>query len=191
MEKESLEKVFQSNERLIKLVGDLLDISRIESGRMRFNFIETDLGKITTSVINELFIYAKKKNLRLEYRQSAESLPLAKMDEEKIRQVIINLIDNAIKYTKQGEVIVKVELINKQIRFSVIDSGVGIKQENIINLFKKFFRGKTAFLINTEGMGLGLYVARVIIEQHHGKIWAESKGEDKGSKFCFELPVKA
>ncbi|MFH1233881.1 MAG: ATP-binding protein [Patescibacteria group bacterium] len=188
--RESLEKVFQSNERLIHLVEDLLNISRIESGRLRFNFVKMDLREIANSVVNEASIYAKKRNLKLEYKKSTKALPLVKIDEEKIRQVIMNLVDNAIKYTKQGKVIIEIKLINKQIRFCVTDSGRGIKHEDIINLFKKFFRAEGISLINTEGMGLGLYVARVIIKQHHGKIWAKSAGEGKGSKFCFELPVK-
>lgn len=189
MTKQSLEKVFQSNERLIQLVEDLLNISRIESGRMQFNFVKADLGKITANVVDELSVYSKKKNLLLKYKQSDNHLPLIKADEGKIRQVIMNLIDNAIKYTKQGKITVEIKSVDKQIRFCVTDSGMGIKQENIINLFKKFFRGKGTSLINANGMGLGLYVARIIIEQHHGKIWAESNGENKGSKFCFELPA--
>ena len=112
------------------------------------------------------------------------------MDEEKIRQVVMNLIDNGIKYTKQGSVTIKLEQAEKKIIFSVADSGMGIRPEDMVNLFKKFSRGTGTSLIHTEGTGLGLYVARMMIEAHHGKIWAESDGEGKGSKFCFELPVK-
>ncbi|MBU0898180.1 HAMP domain-containing histidine kinase [Patescibacteria group bacterium] len=190
LEKESLEKVFQSNERLIRLVENLLNISRIESGRLQFNFVEVDLGKIAISVIEELSSCAKKKALLLKYKQSIKKLPLVKVDEDKIRQVMMNLIDNSIKYTKKGKIVVEIKLVKKQIHFCVTDSGMGIKQEDMANLFKKFSRCNGTFLIHTEGVGLGLYVARIMIEQHHGKLWAESLGEGKGSKFCFELPLK-
>ncbi len=189
-ETESLEKVFLSNERLIQLVENLLNISRIESGRLQFDFQMVDLNKMIESVMEELAGNAKKKNLILQYKPSAKLLPKIKIDDEKIRQVVMNLIDNAIKYTKQGSVTVKLEQRENKIKFSVADSGMGIRPEDMVNLFKKFSRGTGTSLIHTEGTGLGLYVARMMIEAHHGKIWAESNGEGKGSKFCFELPIK-
>ncbi|MFH1582851.1 MAG: GAF domain-containing sensor histidine kinase, partial [Candidatus Falkowbacteria bacterium] len=190
LETESLEKVFVSNERLIQLVENLLNISRIESGRLQFDFHEVDLNKMVEGVIEELAGNAKKKNLILQYKPPAKPLPKIKIDDEKIRQVVMNLIDNGIKYTKQGSVTVKLEQAGNKIRFLVADSGVGIRPEDMANLFKKFSRGSRTSLIHTEGTGLGLYVARMMVEAHHGKIWAESSGEGKGSKFCFELPVK-
>ncbi|MDD4271466.1 MAG: ATP-binding protein [Patescibacteria group bacterium] len=190
LELESLEKVFESNERLIQLVENLLNISRIESGRLQFDFKEVDLNKMVESVMEELSGNAKKKSLILQYKTPVKPVPIIKLDDEKIRQVVMNLIDNAIKYTKQGSVTVKLEQREKKIKFSVADSGMGIRPEDMINLFKKFSRGKGTSLVHTEGTGLGLYVARMMIEAHHGKIWAESDGEGKGSKFCFELPVK-
>ncbi|MDO8676041.1 MAG: HAMP domain-containing sensor histidine kinase, partial [Candidatus Azambacteria bacterium] len=117
-------------------------------------------------------------------------LPKLKLDEEKIRQVVMNLVDNAIKYTGQGSVTVKLEPVGNKIQFCVADSGMGIKSEDMGNLFKKFSRGQGTNLVHTEGTGLGLYVARMMIEAHQGRIWAESAGAGKGSKFCFELPGK-
>ncbi len=189
-EEESLGKVFESNERLIQLVEDLLNISRIESGRLQFNYKETDLNKMAESVVDELSTNAKKKNLILEYKAPAEALPTLKLDDEKVRQVVMNLVDNAIKYTKEGKVTVTVEQAGNKLHFCVADSGMGIKPEDMPNLFKKFSRGTGTSLIHTEGTGLGLYVARMMIEAHKGKVWAESDGVGKGSKFCFELPVK-
>jgi len=189
-ETESLEKVFLSNERLIQLVENLLNISRIESGRLQFDLQAVDLNSMVESVVEELSGNAKKKSLILQYKPPIEPLPKIKADDEKIRQVVMNLIDNAIKYTKQGSVTVKLEQQEKKIKFSVADSGMGVKPEDMVNLFKKFSRGTGTSLIHTEGTGLGLYVARMMIEAHKGKIWAESDGEGKGSKFCFELPMK-
>lgn len=189
-EKESLEKVFESNERLINLVENLLNISRIESGRMQFNYAKADFLKMVDSVLEELSSNAKKKNLKLDYTNKIKALQPLMIDEEKIRQVAMNLIDNAIKYTKQGSVTVKLEKEEDHIKFSVSDSGMGIRKEDLPNLFKKFSRGTGTSLVHTEGTGLGLYVARMMIEEHKGKIWAESKGEGRGSKFAFELPIK-
>ena len=187
----SLEKVFVSNERLIQLVEDLLNISRIESGRLDLKFKPSDLSQLAQSVVEELSGNAKKKGLVLEYKPPLKPLPLIKMDEEKIRQVVMNLVDNAIKYTKQGKIIVSLEQLKNNLKFSVADSGMGIKSDDMVNLFKKFSRGTGTFLVHTEGTGLGLYVARMMIEAHKGNIWAESDGVGKGSKFCFELPIKA
>jgi len=189
-ESESLEKVFESNERLIQLVENLLNISRIESGRLQFNYQQVDMNNMVASVKEELAANAKKKGLILQYKAPAKPVPTIKLDDEKIRQVVMNLMDNGIKYTKQGSVTVKLEQKENKIQFCVTDSGMGIRPEDMGNLFKKFSRGSGTSLIHTEGTGLGLYVARMMIEAHHGRIWAESGGEGKGSKFCFELPVK-
>ena len=189
-ESESLEKVFESNERLIQLVENLLNISRIESGRLQFNYQQVDMNNMVASVKEELAANAKKKGLILQYKAPAKPVPTIKLDDEKIRQVVMNLMDNGIKYTKQGSVTVKLEQKENKIQFCVTDSGMGIRPEDMGNLFKKFSRGSGTSLIHTEGTGLGLYVARMMIEAHHGRIWAESGGEGKGSKFCFELPIK-
>lgn len=189
VEKEALEKVFNSNERLIKLVENLLNVSRIESGRLQFNFEEVQLETMVESVMDELSNYAKKKDLTLEYKKPETPLPKVNIDDEKIRQVVMNLIDNAIKYTKQGTVTVSLAQVENNLEFRVSDSGMGISPTDLPNLFQKFSRGTGASLTHTEGTGLGLYVARQMIEAHQGKIWAESKGEAMGSQFCFKLPI--
>jgi signal transduction histidine kinase len=101
----------------------------------------------------------------------------------------MNLIDNAIKYTKKGTVTVDLKQADNNIEFSVSDSGMGISPTDLPNLFQKFSRGTGTSLVHTEGTGLGLYVARQMMEAHHGTIWAESKGEGMGSRFCFRLPI--
>ncbi|RLC37965.1 hypothetical protein DRH27_03415 [Candidatus Falkowbacteria bacterium] len=196
-EEDSLEKVYESNERLIQLVENLLNISRIESGRLQFNFERMQLEILTHSVCEELETSAKKKGVKLVLKAPKKTLPAIKIDQEKIRQVIMNLIDNAIKYTKKGTVTIYVKKIKPSglkgieegIEFSVADSGMGITRTDLPNLFKKFSRGTDTSLVHTEGTGLGLFVAKQMIEAHHGKIWAESKGDGKGSRFCFVLPI--
>lgn len=185
-----LEKVFISNERLIQLVENLLNISRIESGRLQFNYAVMQLEDMVDSVVEELMPTAKKKGLKLVWKKPATPLPKVNIDEEKIRQVVMNLTDNAIKYTKQGTVTVGIREDNGNIEFSVSDSGMGISPIDLPNLFQKFSRGTGTSLVHTEGTGLGLYVARQMIESHKGCTWAESKGEGMGSRFIFTIPIQ-
>jgi len=209
--RQSLEKIFESNERLIRLVENLLNISRIESGRLQFNYGQVQMEKMIESVVYELGPAAKKKDLNLVYNRPKKLTPKVKIDEEKIRQVVMNLTDNAIKYTNAGEVVLGLEYVppekawlkpisvanagmpgryeNGFIEYSVTDSGMGVSQNDLPNLFQKFSRGTGTSLVHTEGTGLGLYVARQMVEMHHGQIWAESLGESQGSKFAFRLPV--
>jgi len=185
---DSLEKVYESNERLIQLVENLLNISRIESGRLQFNYEVIYLEDLVDSVVEELQGIAKKKGLKFTYKKPKKKLPKVKLDQEKIRQVVLNLIDNAIKYTRKGSVTVVLKKTGDDVEFCVSDSGMGIRKEDLPNLFKKFIRGTGTALVHTEGTGLGLYVADQMIKSHNGKIWAESRGEDMGAKFCFVLP---
>jgi signal transduction histidine kinase len=188
-QRDSLDKVYQSNERLIQLVENLLNLSRIESGRLQYKYEYIHLESIVASVIEELSGKAKEKKLKLIYEQS-EKLPKVNIDEEKIRQVIMNLIDNAIKYTNKGSVTVSLKKEDNNLKFCVSDSGMGIEPKDMPYLFQKFQRGTGTFLIHTEGTGLGLYVAKEMLAGHQGKVWAESKGPGKGSKFIFTIPIK-
>lgn len=189
-QKESLERVAESNERLIQLVENLLNISRIESGRLRFNFELVKMEDMVVSVVEELSSQAKKKGIKMVYDIPSKSLQAIMLDREKIRQVVMNLVDNAIKYTNEGEVKVQLQKIDDEIQFSVSDNGMGISDDDLPNLFTKFTRGTDTPLIHTEGTGLGLYVARQMIEAHQGRIWAKSRGVGEGSAFCFTLPLK-
>lgn len=188
-EVESLHKVYESNQRLIDLVEDLLNISRIESGRLQFNWANENMEDLASSVVDELQQNAKKKKLQLEYVAPAERLPQVKMDNEKLRQVFMNLVDNSIKYTEQGSVHVSVKLEGDSVVSRVSDSGMGIDPEDLPNLFQKFSRGKGMSLVHTEGTGLGLYVAREMVAAHGGRVWAESPGKGRGSTFIVSLPI--
>lgn len=185
---EPMDKVSESSERLVLLVENMLNVSRIESGRVQFNFVEIQLEDLVKSVVDELVTKAKIKSLRLNLKLPSEKLPKLKLDEEKMRQVIMNLTENAIKYTDQGSVNVLLKREEKNIKFSVTDTGAGIRKRDMGKLFQKFSRG-TGATAAIEGTGLGLFVAKQMVEAHHGKIWAESEGEGKGSIFCFTLPV--
>jgi len=186
---EILNKIYLSNTRLIDLVNSLLDISRIEMGRMEFKFEEIQIGKIIESIIEELSIQAKEKNLYLKFEKPRRPLPKIKADESKIRQVILNLIDNAIRYTEKGGVTIKVKNLISAIQISVHDTGIGLTPKEVESLFGMYARGK-GMSIFPEGAGLGLYVARKLLEAHLGRIWAESAGKNKGSTFYVDLPVR-
>lgn len=186
---DAIERMVISNNRLITLVENLLNVSRIESGRIKFSMKEMQVEDLAKEVCDTLENSAKKQNLYLKYDMPDTPLPTVMADQEKVRQVLINFIDNAIKYTRTGGITVKVAVHDEMVRCCVQDTGMGINSEDKRKLFKKFSRGKDAFTVNTEGSGLGLYVAQMMIEGHNGNIWVESEGEGKGSSFCFELPV--
>lgn len=203
--------VYASNERLIHLVNDLLNISRIESGRQKYDFKKNDLVALADEVVTKLQIQAENKKLKLTFHKPKEKFPMVFCDSERMHEVMMNLVENSIKYTPSGSISVsiKAEPANvymfKQpqnsnskendtrpkdmITFTVKDTGMGIAKEVMPLLFKKFARGEGSFVVHTEGTGLGLYVAKLNIETHGGKVWAESEGAGKGSTFIFTIPV--
>jgi signal transduction histidine kinase len=191
--KKPLENVYESNERLINLVNNLLDISRIEAGRMEFEPEEAQIEDIIESVVAEFKITADQKKLYLKYDKPAQFLPKLLLDKDKIRQVFLNLINNSIKYTNQGGITIKIKNqtdIKNTILITISDTGEGMTKEDLAKLFESFSRGSVGVQLSAEGAGLGLYIARKFVEMHKGKIWAESEGKGKGSTFYVELPTK-
>ena len=188
-QKEHLEKVYLSNERLIKLVEDLLTVSRIESGRLEFDLQPLALDNLTEGIVKEFSQMVAKKGLYLKYLKPKKPLPKVKADSLKIRQVIQNLIDNAIHYTKKGGATIHLKAEKNKVRFSIEDTGIGVSSQEQVILFEKFSRGKGVTRMHTEGTGLGLYLAAKLIQAHQGRIWVESEGQGQGSTFCFELPM--
>lgn len=186
---DTLNKVYLANARLMNLVENLLNISRIEAGRIQYQFALTKLEDILTE-LHELFILAAhEKGLRLGISLPKTSLPMLSLDGAKIREVISNVIDNSIKYTEKGEVLVAVEQKGSKVIVTVSDTGVGIDPDDLPRLFRKFERGKDAARVNVSSTGLGLYVGKNFIEAHGGTIRAESAGKGKGTRFILELPV--
>lgn len=177
-----------TNNSQISLIDDLLNASRIERGKMEFVFEPTDILKITKITVDQLRPQAIQRKQQLVYNPPKDEFPQISADREKLRQVINNLIDNAIKYTQSGGII-KVELskTSKDVTIKVSDNGRGIKKGEEKNIFTKYDRGGKK--MDSQGLGLGLYVAKVVISQHKGKIWAESAGEGRGSAFFVSLPI--
>lgn len=186
--KNPMKNVYKSSERLIRLVNDLLSVSKIESGKMEVKLEKVPLEEIITSVVEELKNTAKEKNIYLKWEKPKKTVRKISVDGDKIRQVILNIVDNAIHYTKKGGVTIKYESQAEKCKIIVSDTGEGIIKEDIHHLFESFTRGKAGIRFWTEGTGLGLYVSKKFVEMHNGKIWAESEGKGKGSTFYIELP---
>jgi signal transduction histidine kinase len=188
--KRPIENIYASNERLIRLVNDILNISKIEAGRIEMSLEKASLKDLILDVINELKIKADVKKLYLKFEEPSAPMPDISFDKMKIRQIIMNLIDNAIKYTPQGGITVRLRHTQSNLRVEIQDTGIGLEKEDIAKLFRTFSRTRAGVRASVEGAGLGLYIARKFMDMHGGQIWVESPGKDKGSTFFIELPIK-
>lgn len=190
--RDALEKTYTSGEQLIKLIASLLDLSRIESGKIRYEFKPANFVAIIQDVVGEFKANADKKGVTLAFENKAEGLPALSLDADKIREMVINFIDNAIKYTSAGKAIFALleKKQNEWVRLSVRDEGLGIKKEDLKKLFTKFSRTDEARAQDPNGMGIGLYFAKRVVEDHGGRVWVESEGPGKGSTFFVDLPIK-
>jgi PAS domain S-box-containing protein len=188
-QKEFIEKAYASNERMIKLINDLLNVTRIEEGRYLFSLSYENIANIIKEQYQTFKELAEKKGLKMELIFKQDKFPLVKVDKEKISLVIQNLIENAIHYTQKGKITITLESKDREIIFSVEDTGIGIPKDQQERVFSRFFRAENAILSETEGTGLGLFISKNIIEAHGGRIWFESE-EGKGTTFYFTLPIK-
>ncbi|MDD5032161.1 MAG: ATP-binding protein [Patescibacteria group bacterium] len=187
---ELLSKGYKSNERIIRLVDDLLDISRIEEGRFGFNFRFSNFQEVLANVVENLASPITKGHLKL-IVDKPKKLPKIFMDPERINLALQNLLDNAVKYTPEfGQIKIEVRVSDKDkaLEVSIKDQGVGIPKADQPKLFSKFFRAANAMRVETEGTGLGLFIAKNIIEKHKGQIGIKSE-EGKGTEVYFSLPI--
>ncbi|MBU4331604.1 GAF domain-containing protein [Patescibacteria group bacterium] len=182
-------RVLASSERLNRLVNQFLDVSRIEAGRLRLDKRTAQLEDVAGKVVENFQNEARGKGLKLEFVKPKKATSDLRIDIDKLIDVMSNLVDNSLKYTAQGQVIVRVHEKAGQVFFSVTDSGIGINKGDIPALFSKFKRTHEGERVYTSGSGLGLFIAKKMIEAHGGKVWAESEGKAKGSRFVFSLPV--
>ncbi len=188
--KRDLQIAYESTERTIILVKDMLTVSRIEGNRLDINFSAFDLKELASQVVGELKIKAGERNIKLAIRPFSEDLVI-NGDRDKIGEVFQNIIGNALKFTpERGNVEVYFQKKNKMVEVSVSDDGSGISKKDISKLFQKFSRlgNSLSKMAETPGTGLGLYIAKQIVGLHKGKIWVESI-VGKGSTFTFSLPL--
>jgi signal transduction histidine kinase len=178
-----------STERLIGLVNDLLDVSRLERGKLEVNYDEVNLADLTQSIVKELSTLTLERE-QVVLVQNEENLPTLSSDSQLLRQVIMNLTSNAIKYTNQGgKIQIQMHLDRQSIQWQIQDTGIGIPKSDMSKLFEKFYRAGNVLAVETEGTGLGLYLVRLIVERLGGNVWCESE-EGVGSTFHFVLPLK-
>ncbi len=171
-------------DRLARLVNAVLDFQKLESGRMEFRMKINDINDVISEIYEMMGSLVKKKNLDFVIKLD-KNLPKIVFDHDKVAQVLVNLIDNSLKFTESGSIEVSTSLYNGFIKVSVKDTGLGIKKEDMPKLFDRFIQLNK----RSGGTGLGLAICKDIIEKHKGKIWAESEFE-KGACFSFTLPIK-
>lgn len=188
-QKSLLEKTYESNERMIGLINDLLNVTRIEEGRFLYKPEISQIEDLTDKIIKNSEGSLAMKKIKIKLEKPRDLLPSVLVDEEKMGLAIQNLLENAIKYTpEKGLIIISLQKEKNYILFKIKDTGVGIPLDQQDRIFTKFFRGSNVVKMETDGSGLGLYTTKNIIEAHNGKIWFESE-EGKGTLFCFTLPI--
>lgn len=175
---------------LVAIVGTLLDISAIESGKYKYAFAPVNLVQLAEEVISDFAPLAEKGSVSLYSEGSGEAVPAVRADRERIKWVLNNLIENAIRYTPAGgSVRVRTEALGPVVRLSVRDTGIGIGTEDRNNIFERFYRAQNAIAVQNGGNGLGLYIARTIATDHSGDISFASNTEGPGTTFTLTLPV--
>jgi signal transduction histidine kinase len=184
-----LTRIRSNGKHLLGLINTVLDISKIEAGQFKLNLTEYALGSMVETVMSATESLAATKKLAFK-TEVAEGLPIGLGDEQRLTQVLLNLVGNAIKFTDAGEVRITVGAANGQFSLSVSDTGPGIPAEECEHIFEKFRQLDSSNTRAKGGTGLGLAIAREIVEMHGGRLWVEST-LGRGSKFHMELPVRA
>jgi len=184
--KNGLERIMVSSERLNNLVDDLLNVSRIEQGRMKVINESIEIEPLIENIVSQLKFTAEEKNLKLVFEKQENKLPLITSDSEKLKQVLINLIGNSIKYTEKGTVKIITKSENNKLEIKIIDTGIGLAAEEQKHLFEKFHRVRNEKTKDITGTGLGLWITKQIVELLNGKISLESM-EDVGTQVTIKL----
>jgi two-component system phosphate regulon sensor histidine kinase PhoR len=188
-ERQVLSKVFRETKRLTKLVEDLLNISRIEENRLKLNLTKEQFHEIVNEVIAEYNPRAESLGINLSVEiNGKQNVFFVRVDKDKIKQVLVNLIDNALKFTKEGgKVVVRCSRDEGKLVTQIVDSGVGINKKLLPKIFEKFQQESGSFLKNNKGTGLGLFIVKSLVELHNGSIQVRSL-PGKGTTFTFLLP---
>ncbi len=193
-QREFLDKGYQSTLKIMNIVNNLVHIDHDEAKKDDYNFVATDLLDFLKEISLEFSNQAASQNIKLEIKSSADNLPQIDLDQNKMRMVFENLLDNALKYTLrdgQVSVIIKDDRLNtadRKIEILVSDNGVGIPKTEQDKIFHKFFRASNARLQEPDGSGIGLFIAKDVVDNHGGTLWFESE-ENKGTTFHIALPA--
>ena len=172
---------------LVQMVNELLDLTRIESGRARLLLDDGDLGRVATAAVERLRLFAERQGVRLALEIPA-AVPPVRGEEERLGQVLVNLLHNAVKFSPNGGTVsVRVTVADAEIVTAVEDHGIGIPRASLPRIFERFYKVDRARVRSGGGTGLGLSIARHVVEQHGGRIWVESR-EGRGSTFSFAIP---
>jgi signal transduction histidine kinase len=187
-QKNMLERSSLRIKELMNLISDLLDIPRIETGQIVQEMKQASLRQIIKHSCDDVRNQAKEKGIRLK-TELPDTLPKVYGSASRLQQVITNLLDNAIHYTPEGDVAIRVKEEKKRILIEVMDTGIGVSPDDLPHVFDDFFRSNN---VDTKGTGLGLSISKRIVEAHGGRIWVESPCPETnhGSKFAFTLPKK-
>jgi signal transduction histidine kinase len=191
LQRDLLNDTYMGNQRMIRLVNDLMDAAKIDEGKFKLITEPSHLEDLVAEIVKELLPLAKDKHVVLSYKHPSSPLPEVKINRQRVKQVLLNLINNAVQYSSvggKGKVEVKIELEKEFLRFVVKDNGVGIPQNEQDKLYEKFFRGSNVTKLDPGGgSGLGLYIAKAVVEQGGGKISFTSK-ENEGTTFYATFP---
>ena len=185
-QKKSMDLIARNIYRLDRLLTDILDISRIQAGSMKFVNAKVNIKEIIDKQVTQFIPLAKQKGIKLTGKTMNQLLVC---DPQRIEQVIVNLLHNALKFTLKGSITVSTEIKKNELVVSVTDTGMGISKSNMNKLFTPFFQVTPSYQLHEKGTGLGLSICKNIIEKQGGRIWVESAGEGKGSTFYFTLPL--
>jgi signal transduction histidine kinase len=186
---DALTRIRSNGKHLLGLINTVLDLAKIESGQFTLNMAEYALGSVVETVRSATESLAQNKKLVLK-TDVAKSLPIGLGDEQRLTQVLLNLVGNAIKFTDVGEVRVTAKAVNGHFAVSVADTGPGIPEQERTRIFDQFHQVDSSLTKAKGGTGLGLAIAKQIVEMHGGRIWVEST-VGKGSTFQMELPTRA
>lgn len=186
-QKKAVEEIYINTKRMVNLVSELLSVSKIQSGKFQITLTKTNLSQVLQEVVDEFNQIKNKKKVSIKLNLPTEAIIIS-ADDDKIRQVCINLIDNALKYMDSGFVTVSAEQNEVETIVSVSDQGIGIPEADREKIFEPFFRGKNILELDNKGTGLGLFISKLIISRHGGRIWYESTKE--GTTFKFSIPEK-
>ncbi|MFH1425985.1 MAG: PAS domain-containing sensor histidine kinase [Candidatus Kerfeldbacteria bacterium] len=188
---EYLERTHELNQRMIRLVNDLLSVSRMEAGTIRLSTEAVDVYTLFKNVVRQMEFYARANNALIDFRIKKKDIPRVAADPEKLQLVIENLVSNAIKYTDRKEkVTIKASVKPKKVVFSITDQGIGIPKEESAKVFQPFFRAENAVRTQTDGSGLGLYISKRLLQMNNGNVWFKSD-PNRGTTFFFSVPIAA